>query len=271
MEKNNPTREERLRIILQSEEETLPENLNNILYRRDKVVLGSVLTSLASLSKTRGMYAHFVKNNDNEMRQHFHVGSQLTLASIGHDGGANFEVVSDFLYPLLSDSPSAIDAFSKIATPELTRDSNRPITARFHVYMLQLAIRDENLLLAAAIKKIAENGKSPWRELSAQGRDFYSLLLARDKFGLERLIQEGAVEHKQGDVRIEMFLSGLSTIQAKICWLKGIPVEIDSPWVPMRLMPVCPLAHYDDEYEFLKPGWVPPSQGIVGKFARWFK
>jgi len=267
----NLTREDRLKNILLSEEENRSENLQSILYRRDKIVIGSVLTSLASLSATRGMYAYFVEGDGEAMRRHFSVGSKLTLASVGQDGGASPDLVSNFLYPLLSDDPFVIDGFSKIETPELTRDSNRPTTERFHVHMLQLALRGEEKLLEAAIEKLSRNGKSPWRELSAKGKDFYSLLLAREKKGLEELIQSKAVEHRQGDVRMEMFLAGVSTIQAKICWRNGIPVEIESPWIPMKLMPICPLAHYDDEYEFLKPGWIPPAQGFVGKLARWFK
>lgn len=265
------TREDGLRNILLSQEKNLPENLKDILYRRDRVVIGAVLNSLASLSATRGMYAYFVEGNSEAMRRHFSVGSKLTLRSVGQDGGASPDLVSNFLYPLLSDDPFVIDGFSKIETPELTRCSNRPTTGKFHVYMLQLALRGEENLLKSAIENLARNGKSPWRELSAKGKDFYSLLQAREKNGLEELIQSGAVEHRQGDVRMEMFLAGVSTIQAKICWLRGIPVEIESPWVPRELMPISPLAHYDDEYEFLKPGWVPPAQGIVGKLARLFK
>jgi hypothetical protein len=67
------------------------------------------------------------------------------------------------------------------------------------------------------------------------------------------------------------FLAGQSTVRAKLCWIKGIPLQIEGPWVPMELMPIQPLAHYDDEYEFLKPGWVPPPQGLAGKISRWFK
>lgn len=56
--------------------------------------------------------------------------------------------------------------------------------------MLQLAIRDEHDALQAKIQKLAKNGRKPWREECANGEDFYSLLLKRNKAGLEKLIQK---------------------------------------------------------------------------------
>jgi hypothetical protein len=39
---------------------------------------------------------------------------------------------------------------------------------------------------------------------------------------------------------------------AKLAWLKGMEVEIDHPLIPRELLPVRPLPHYDDKYDFLK-------------------
>jgi hypothetical protein len=39
----------------------------------------------------------------------------------------------------------------------------------------------------------------------------------------------------------------------------------------MHLMPVKPLVHYDDVYDFLKPGWVAPSAGLLARVSRWLK
>ena len=66
------------------------------------------------------------------------------------------------------------------------------------------------------------------------------------------------------------FFTYLATFKTKLCWYRGIEVQIDSPRVPMDLMPVRPLAHYDDLYDFLQPGWVPPPQGLMSKVGRWF-
>ncbi|WP_275994672.1 Imm49 family immunity protein [Burkholderia glumae] len=151
-----------------------------------------------------------------------------------------------------------------------------PINQRFlsnfsHVYMLQLAIRGDDDQISMMIRKFSENGKNSLRAKCAEDRDFYSLLLKRDKAGLESLIQSKHAPLNSADPIDEEFLSYLGVLEAKLCWRRGIPVEIDHPLVPMELMPVKPLDHYDDVYDFLKPGWVPPRQGLIGRVSRWFK
>ncbi|WP_133649781.1 hypothetical protein [Paraburkholderia flava] len=76
---------------------------------------------------------------------------------------------------------------------------------------------------------------------------------------------------KSQDSIDDEFMSYTGTLEAKLSWYRGIQVEIDHPLVPMELMPVQFLDHYDDVYDFLKPGWVPPPQGLVGRVSRWFK
>ncbi|WP_431112268.1 Imm49 family immunity protein [Variovorax paradoxus] len=271
MTRNNFSREERLENALECEERNLQVHLHDIFYRRNKVRLGSVLVSLEGLSKTRGVHAYFIEGNVQAMKQHFYVASKLKLASLGQDGGGDFSLPGDCFYALLSDNIEIINAMADVETPQLIRERGNPLTGRFELHMLQLAIRDEHEALQAKIEKMAKNGRKPWREECAKGEDFYSLLLKRDKAGLERLIQDKHARIRSVDVRIEDFMSYLGTAEAKLCWLKGIPVQIESPLVPMELMPIAPLAHYDDEYEFLKPGWVPPAQGLLGKVSRWLK
>lgn len=264
-------REQKLTDLLTLEERSRSEDIERILYRRNKVVLGAVLTSLAGLSRTRGVHAYFVGCNAQALKQHFYVASKLTLASAGEDGGEDFGISDSFLYGLLSDNVEVINALANSKSHGLIRERDNPLWAGFHVHMLQLAIRDEHESLQAKIEKLAKNGKKPEREECAKGQDFYSLLLKRDKLGLERLIQDKHARIKSVNARIEEFMSFLGTVETKLCWLKGIPVQIESPLVPMELMPIEPLAHYDDEYEFLKPGWVPPAQGLLGKVSRWLK
>ncbi|MCR8961059.1 immunity 49 family protein [Variovorax sp. S2] len=258
---NNLTREQGLQNVLNAEEASLPRQMDWFLHRRKSVRLGSILCGLAGLSETRGVHAYFIEGNAQAMKQHFYVASKLKLASLGQDGGADFSLPGDCFYALLSDNIEIINAMANVENPQLIRERGNPLTGRFELHMLQLAIRDEHEALQTKIEKMAKNGRKPWREECAKGEDFYSLLLKRDKAGLERLIQDKHARIKSVDVRIEDFMSYLGTLEAKLCWLKGIPVQIESPLVPMELMPIEPLAHYDDEYEFLKPGWVPLHKG----------
>lgn len=45
----------------------------------------------------------------------------------------------------------------------------------------------------------------------------------------------------------------------KLAWMNGLEIELDNPLVPMELMPVKPLDHYNYHYDFLDPNWKPKS------------
>ena len=249
----------------------MPGLVEKIRYRIKPIDLRACYMSLASNHRIFGMYDYLVEGKIRSLKQHFYVASKLCLASIREDEYQQFETGGDIFDALLSDCSEVINAMAHLETPTLIRERDNPLWSRFHVHMLQLAIRGEDAALREKIEKIAKHGKKPERQASTSGQDFYSLLLQRDQAGLESLIQNKSARIKSADPLIEDWMSYLGTLQTKLCWLKGIPVQIDSPLVPMELMPIQPLAHYDDVYDFLQPGWVPPSQGIVGRVSRWLK
>ena len=261
------TREERLGNLLAFEEEDLPRQIEWFLHKRKRVRLGAILLNIARLERTRAVHAYFVHHNIAALKQHCYLATRLGLASVGQDGGANFEIATDFLYALLSDNRDAISALAQVEVPALLKERNNPLNSRSYVYMLQLAIRGEDENLRGMIAKVAKNGRKPVRVESEEGRDFFSLLLKRDQVGLEECISKHA-RIKSPEPRIENFMSFQGTLEAKLCWFKGIPVKIDSPWLQMELMPMRPLERYDDVYDFLKPGWVPPPQGVIADLSR---
>lgn len=267
---NAPTPEEGLRNILDAQKTRLPELIDWFLHKRKSVRLGSVLMSIASRSKTRGMADYFLEQNLSGLKQNFYVASRLTLAAINLDGGPDFEVGNEIFYALLSDNMDVINAMARVETPNLLSDRDNPLRSRFKVHMWQLAILGDYDELQLKVEKLAKNGRKEDRVLASTGKDFFMLLMQSDKQGLEELIQKHALT-RSADPLTEDFLSFLGVLEAKLCWLKGIPVQIDSSMVPMALLPVSPLSHYDDVYEFLRPGWIPPPQGLVGKVSRWLK
>lgn len=60
-------------------------------------------------------------------------------------------------------------------------------------------------------------------------------------------------------------MSFFACMESKICWFRGIEVQINHPLVPMELMPVEPLVHYDDIYDFLLPDWQSPKRTLFGR------
>ena len=106
--------------------------------------------------------------------------------------------------------------------------------------MLQLAILGDDEALRIRIQKLAKHGKNPDRKAAAAGRDFYTLLLNRDKAALEDLIQNKDSKVISSDVLFKDFMSSMGVWEAKLCWRRGLEVKIDSPLVPMELrLPVC--------------------------------
>lgn len=216
------------------------------------------------------MEAWYVRGDSAGLKSWFSVAAKLRLASLGHPGGESLETGGFLLYALLSDNEEVIQAAAR-ATNKLMHDASvNPLYPRYKVHMIQLAILGDDQRLEAKLEKLAKHGENPERKEAASGNHFYSLLLRRDKAGLERLIQHKHAKIKSADVLFEDCMSYLGTLETKLCWRRGIEVQIDSPLVPMDLMPVRPLEQYDDVYEFLKPGWVPTRQGLLARMAGWF-
>jgi hypothetical protein len=261
------TREQKLANVLSFHESHLPDQLGSLLHRRNKIGLGTLYESVARLSEARGVASYFLDADVLQLKQHFYVASILKAASVGKDGGEEFGTHRAFFYGLLSDSPKVIDWLASVETPRLIEERDNPSLPRFHLHLVQLALKDRYDEMQALIAHAAEKAPKSFRGDFASGKDFYSLFVKRDKAALEQLLVRQA-KKQAGDPLVEDFMAEGSTHRAKLCWIKGIEVQIDSPLVPMALMPVQPLAHYDNEYEFLNPGWTPP-QGILGKAARW--
>jgi len=217
-----------------------------------------------------GIAEYFVNGNISAFKQHFYSASKLALAIVGNDDGSILETDAVLLNALMSDDKGVINAMARADTPELIRDQNDPLQSRFHVHMLQIAILGDYEKLQAKVEKIAKNGRKADRLMPARGADFFSLLMRGDKQGLEDLIARDALS-KSALPLFEDFMSYPGSIEAKLCWFKGIEVHVDSPLLPMALMPIEPLAHYVDEYEFIEPGWSLPSPGILASMSRWLK
>lgn len=263
--------EEWLVRLIRLGEESERRRVDWYLHRRNHVAVGAILTGMAGLAEARGIQAYFVERNIAGLKQNFYLAGKLILASLGQQGGAELSLPGDLRWALLSDNAELIDAFARVETPSLLRERADPRAGRFHVYMLQQAILGNDEVVQAMIEKIARSGGKPQRDECARGEDFYSLLLRRDQPALEILIRDKHARIKAKYTVADEFMAYLATLETKLCWFRGIPAQVDHPRVPMELMPVRPLDRYDDVYEFLKPGWVPPTQGWLAKARRWLK
>lgn len=250
--------------------EQMPILIESVRFRNTPESLNYCYTWLASGHKRLAVHDYLVEGNLQSFKQHLHVASKLEIAAISLKDCRLFTTVgSEIFYALLSDSPTVIDTSAKLAPPYFVEDCGNPLNAEFIVHMYQLAIQGDYEALQAKVERLAKNGRKKDRELPAQGRDFFSLLMRGDKQGLEDLIAQHA-KVKSQDVLTEDFMCFEGTIEAKICWLKGIQVQIDSPMLPMDLMPIKSLAHYNDVYDFLAPNYVPPKVSLLERLRYWY-
>lgn len=264
-------REKNLVNILKAEESRVSEWVDAILKSGNKKKnIGFLFRRLAHFSHLKAMHAYFIEQDEVSCKQNFYLNTRLNIASIGSGWGSAFQTGEDILCALLSDCENIISLASRVETPEMMAGRKASNGAGLHVYMLQLAIRSDDEGLRAMIERVARAGTKYERSEYSAGRDFFSLLLENDKNGLEELIQMKHSRIRSANPVDEDFMSYLGTVETKLCWHKGISVQIDNPMVPMELMPVRPLENYDDVYEFLKPGWVSSPVGLFDKIRNLF-
>ena len=262
------TREEWVTRVVSMYEKDTKERVRQYLTEYFKINRGSVLRNIASLPKSRGLKSLFIDGDLSGLKQNFYVASKLTMASQLETNPRVdvFGAYQPFLYGLLSDSPEIIDW---LAHAEL-KDKDYIKCPHFLFSQFQLVLQQDDAALRETIAVVAKKGGNGDKALSAAGTDFFSLLLKRDKEALQTLI-ENAAKIKSADEYVGQFLAGYAVILAKLCWLRGIEVDIKNPLVPLPILPVKPLDTYDVEYDFLRPDWIPPQPSMAEKFRRWFK
>lgn len=244
--------------------------IEKIRYRIKPISLTGCYQTLSRDHLRLGIYDYFIKGNMQSFKQHLHVAGKLELASIALESFQKMETPSDIHYALLSDSPDLINSFARIEPPYFMSACHNPLTNYFKTHMWQLALRGDDAALQAKIDKLAKNGRKADRVAAAKGEDFFSLLIRGNQAELEAFLLSGA-RKQTGDPLMEDFVAETSTYRAKLCWYRGIPVQLDHPLIPMELMPIQPLEHYDDVYDFLAPDWQPPHQTFFEKIGRWYR
>ncbi|MBB3121282.1 hypothetical protein [Pseudoduganella violacea] len=262
------TRQEGLRNIILMHEE-IYENDVVMLLRGKCQGKGVTLLSLATHIKAKAIYSYFVENDLKKSKQYFHLSAKLALASFGENEGASFGSGRWFLTALFSDNKNLIDEYAFLRNYDFIQEHENPASSLFYVHLIQLAIlgNDEGVEKKIAIFEKQKNNRM--KNVSDLG--FYSLLINRDKFSLEKLISGKHANIKSADPVDEDFLSYIGALETKLCWMRGLNVEIDHNLVPMGLMPIRPLGQYDDVYDFLKPEWLPPKQGMLADAVRWIR
>lgn len=249
------------------------------IYAKDAPKFNHLFDWMALAHEDLGLIAYFVRRDCAALKQHWHLFSRLRVHAAHHEpdsesytSGGSMSHERELLYAFISDSSAAINEAVMLETPRLHRWRDDPKAAEFSFHLAQLVIRGDYEAAETKVVVGARKAGGQLKKSYATGTDFYSLLMKGDKAGLEASIMDYIKAEQKNTMPIVCdFIRPVSTLRAKLCWHKGIPVEIEHPMVPKDWMPIEPLAHYDDIYDFLSPDWVPPNQGFISRLTRRFQ
>lgn len=233
---------------------------------------GYIYESLSMGSIRKGFSSLLVENNFEKLKQWFYVASLLRSESCKYTGGWNMWTPHAFIFPLLTDNEDLIKIYSSLTTvndndhhKSFVEAINYPREGRFNVLRFQAVLR-QDWNKVNQMKEIFHEKIKKAKNFELWEMDFYTALQNKDANSAQQIIYEylhpkihkylnqDLVEEFSGDI-----WSHHPVMFTKLAWINGLEIEIDNPLVPMELMPVKPLDHYDYHYDFLDPNWKPKS------------
>lgn len=236
-------------------------SLDHITGRRRASSLWFSMNNVERHALTMGMYSYYVNGDISSFKNWFYVATKLRLANLDDP----LDTTGFLLVALLSDNNDVILEAANAKRESLTQ-SPGGFLSEISVKMAQQAIVGDDSQLSQSIEMF--NKFKDEKKLNLFS-DFYSRLIEKDREGLEKIVQESS-KVRSKEILFEKSFSHIGTLQAKLCWRRNIEIEVESPWVPMQLMPVRPLLTYDNVYDFLKPGWQRPKYGFLSALKRLF-
>jgi hypothetical protein len=240
--------------------------------------IGASYNSLATDTVRHALYSWYVDHDLASAKQWFYLAARLIAESTTKPKGATLWTCHDFMFPLLSDSPEMIALFATLSPPGVDNKPSfadkreNPREGEFQSYLVQTAIKGDDQKLDELVALFKAKSLKKNAKFNNAYIQFYTGLIGGDVPEMEAALDYLGKLQSQNPTT-EDFLAFHAVIMCKLAWLRGYEVQVDSPLVPMAFMPVAPLPHYDDVYEFLKPGWQappPPEPEKKGFFAKLF-
>jgi len=229
-----------------------------------KMLQDQVRSDFWSINQYFALYHLAVENDYEAARQRFYVAGRMGEYMNNVYGQVWLPAGSfHFYYAFLSDSPDLIQRYGLL-------ENKNCVGYRFKSCILtdamQRVINDDTAALEediAAMYAMKDKKSAPLQN-AEMFADVFNAILHRDSASLKTAIF--ALENKRFKSKMqrhvgmyEHLISHHTLGLAKLAWYKGLPVEIDSPYVPRDMLPIAPLPHYHDPYHFLEGG-----QGIAG-------
>lgn len=207
-------------------------------------------------------------------KQHFNICGMLDAFKIKNYQDRMFDYdIPSVCYAFLSDNQPFLKNIYANLTYEATYldDKTRepiPITMEENVqagepaiycHTIQQFIKGNTKIIERnlqIIKNVTLPEKSQNPELMQIDYEFYKALLEKNKSRcekiLDQLISPKIHKKRNDDPLLSQFVSQPALGYAKLAWMNGIEVEVNSPLIPKELLPIKPLDNYEVMYDFLK-------------------
>ncbi len=201
-----------------------------------------------------GMKSFFIDNNISLAKQHFYTCGMLDEYRIKmYDADILDWGIIHFTYMLLSDCKELIDRYAMLKHRSFEKNVNSGNSTIS--FCIQMALKNdlnelERVIEIMKTKSVKKHATMQWDV------QFFEGFLEKNKQKMEAALN-GLITPKVHKIRnkheilLNEFISHPALGYAKLAWLKGIEVEVNSTLVPKELLPVKPLDNYVNEYAFL--------------------
>lgn len=216
----------------------------------------SFIGSVGTIHRSIAGYEYYLEHNLDVFKQHMHVSALSGLRKWAEPTHEHLSIWGAILDAIVSDNPWIVRELASFEHADL--HAPRASSAQMETALLQSAILERDNVVAQLLERTAAKGNNADRKELERGHNFFDCLLKKDSKALVECIQRiTRTPFAKNDPQFRHFMHQMATVQAKLCHLRGILVEIDHPLVPMDIVRVAPLADYDNAYDFLEPGFVP--------------
>lgn len=237
---------------------------------------GYVYNLISRGFEIKGLKLWLVDKNIDQLKKWFYVSSLLRAESCKYCSGYTLSTPDEFIFPILSDNTEVIEKFAHLDTVHLLWGEYEPSyqkakfnpskdDPRYRTHALQAVLRHD-WQDYQKIKEVANQKINKLREVVQFEFGIYDAIYEKDKDKIIEIVQtllkpkvHKAYNKDFGEEFNGEIWSHHPVMFTKLAWMNGLEIEIDNPLVPMELMPIKPLEHYDYHYDFLDPNWKPKS------------
>lgn len=216
------------------------------------------LRLLHGYAKAKAVLAWFEDESLKDTRQWSYTAAKLRQkywlmkGDTTNAGIKNFEL----LEPLLSNNQLVINWYAHYDAIYDMRYVDKEQSEDFFAYQSIVALRAEWTLLEDRCRRVAATPSTRLKSLHGY-HYFYSALSQGDKAAMVKALEQMIIpkllrsRHSEESGFTENLIFTRIITCIKIAWLHGYEIEISSPYVPMKWMPMEPLPTYNNYYSFL--------------------